>query len=456
MQRYFCFQSSITLLMISLLVRPLPALAEEPREITLDAAISLALKLNKQLSVAQLEMEKARAKYHEALGGALPKLSGTGQYTRNIKSPVFFLPNAILTGGRIREGTTPVAFAQKNSYLGSISLSQPLFIGQVYEGISIASTSYKLALESYESAKTQTVLNVKRAFYGVLLAREAAALAEMSLKNAEENLKNVQRMNSQGLVSDYDLIRARVQVDNLRPYAMQAHDQYELSKNYLKMAIGLSPDEPINVLGDLSFAPKDSVVSVEDAQRIALANNYDLRQLEFRVELAQQSVTLEKYGHYPSLVAFGNYQWQAQADNFQFSEYLWAKSFVLGVQLQIPIFNGFQTASRVQQAEITFDEAKKQRDAFVDKLKTDVASIVYRVQQARKRVEAQTQSIGQAEKAYQIAKSRYNAGLGTQLEVNDAEVAMTQSKVNYLQAVYDYLIAQAELDQVLGKQVSLQ
>ncbi len=302
---------------------------------------------------------------------------------------------------------------------------------------------------AYHGSRVNIIAEVKKAFYGVLLAGEVRDLTQMSFKNAEENLENVRQLHQQGLVAEYDLIRAEVQVENLKPVVLQVENNFELAKNKLRITIGLEASQEIEIEGKLTYENPIEVPSFDKALEEVMTNNPDLRQLDIQIKMAHEAITLEKSSHYPSLAAFGNYQYQTQSNDFKFPDYTWVKTMFVGLQLQVPIFNGFGIMARVNQAKLGLSQAEERRKAFTEAIKTQLESVIYRIEQAKKRIEGRTKTIAQAELGYEIARTRYTNGLGTQLEVNDADLALMQARVNYVQAVYDYKVALTDYEQLM-------
>ncbi|MGQ9799202.1 MAG: TolC family protein [Ignavibacterium sp.] len=412
--------------------------------LTMDDAINLALEKNSELKIAKMEVEKSEQKLREARSGLFPKLDLSGQYQRYIDKPVIFLPPGSPFGRTLVIGSD-------NSYLAAAQLSIPLFALPLYEGIGLASNALDIAEQNYISVKNKIVGDVKKSFLAVILTRETKDVMQQSLKNAEDNFENIKRLNSAGTLSDYDVLRAEVQVENLKPVVLQMENNYKLSLEALKVAIGLDANQNIDVVGEMEFEESYKIPNEAKVIEELLQNNPSLLILEKQVELNDRNVSLEQAAYFPSLAGFGNYQYQTQANDFKFSDYNWVKTFVLGLQLQIPIFNGFKTQARVSQAEIGLNQSVEQKRNFTEALKTQALSILYRIEQAVKRIEGQNKTVRTAQEGYEIAKRRLENNVGTQLEVNDAELALRQAKLNRLQAIYDFKVAEVDLETVLGR-----
>lgn len=412
--------------------------------LSLEDAVNLAIEKNAELKIASMEITKTEEKLREARSGLFPQLNASGQYQRYLELPVIFLPAGSPFGPTLKIGSD-------NAVNASLSLSLPLFAWQLYKGIGLASDALRISEENYRSVKNKVVGEVRKAFLTVLLARETKDVMSQSLKNAEDNFENIKKLNSAGQLSDYDVLRAEVQVENLKPLVLQMENNYKLAIEALKIAIGLTSDEVIDVKGNMEIADDYKIPTKQEIIDELLKNNPQLSILEKQLELYDDNISLEKGAYLPTLAGFGNYQYQAQANHLRFSDYNWVKTFVLGLQLQIPIFNGFKTPARVNQAEISLEQAIEQKRNYTEAIKTQALSILYRVEQAYKRIQGQSKTVKTAQEGYEISLRRLKNNLATQLEVNDAELALRQAKLNRLQAIYDLKVAEADLDNVLGK-----
>lgn len=433
-----------TLLLFIMFSVLLLAQTKQTSVLNLEQAISLALEKNADLKIASMEVNKSEEKLREARSGLFPKLDVNGQYQRYIDLPVIFMPPGSPFGPTLTIGSD-------NSFTAAASLSVPLFAWSLYQGIGLASDALTISQENYRSVKNKVVGDVKKAFLAVLLTRETKDVMQQSLKNAEDNFENIKRLNSAGTLSDYDVLRAEVQVENLKPTVLQMENNYVLSLEALKVTIGLDANQDIDVIGEMNFEEPYQIPTQQDVIDELIKNNPQLAILENQVKLNDRNISLENSAYLPTLAGFGSYQYQAQANDFKFSDYNWVKTFVLGVQLQIPIFNGFKTQARVSQAEIGLNQSVEQKRNFTEALKTQALSILYRIEQAVKRIEGQNKTVSQAAEGYEIAKRRLANSVAIQLEVNDAELALRQAKLNRLQAIYDLKVAEADLENVLGR-----
>ncbi|MBI5472819.1 MAG: TolC family protein [Ignavibacteriae bacterium] len=421
-----------------------------PRRVTLADAVKSAVQFNHDLAAAKHEVGRADARLREAWGYALPSIDFTGQYSRAIKKPVFFFPNIFDTSASAQGQVVPIEIGSNHSINLNVTVSQVLFSSAVFTGVGTAKIYSQAAREVYRSKECETIASTRKAFYGVLLTNEVRAMLRSNLANAEDNLKNVSILAEQGLLSEYDKLRAEVGVANLRPEVIRAENNYDLALNNLKIVMGLQVADEIELDGSLEYAQLDQNI-ISHSQETVLDHNPGLAALRYQREVNDAFSAIERSNYLPSLAAFGNYQLQTQKNDLRISTNDFVKSALVGLSLSINLFNGFRTAARVEQAELDTRKTEEQIANTEKVLRTAVQSTVMTLGRAGERVLAQQRTVEQAEKGYRIATTRFTSGSGTQLEVNDAQLALTTAKTNRMQAVYDYLIASAELDQLLGR-----
>ncbi|MCX7762994.1 MAG: TolC family protein [Candidatus Kryptonium sp.] len=432
--------------LIFLLIFPAFLLAQS-KILTIDDAIKIALENNNQVKIARLELVKSDEKLVEARSALIPQISASGSYSRYLKKPVLFLPPDS-PFGRLTGGVIEIGF--DNSYIGSLNLQMPIFSWAVYASIKTANKGRMIAEQTYKSAYLKTISDVKKAFYAVLLAKEALKITQMRIELAEDNLKNVEKMYRQGVASEYDYINAQVQYQNLQPLLIQSENNLELAKNALKLVIGIDVKEDIDVMGELKA---DNFEDIDYTQlfKDLLENNPELKQVEYQVDLSKDIVSLELSGHLPSLFFIGNFQYQAQANDFNFNRYRWIRTTFVGLQIQIPIFRGFGTQARIGQAKTSLQQSMERLIFTKQALENELKNTIYKIEQSKKRIEAQRKAVELAELGYRIARKRFESGAGTQLEVSNAEVNLAQARLNYQQAIYDYLTALSDLERLTGK-----
>ncbi len=418
--------------------------------LTLDKAISIALDQNRDVLIANQDRYKAEAQIAEARSGAFPQMSFSAQYMRNIKLPVIFLP-ANSPPFNPTSSTISFAIGSNNSYQGGLALTQALYSRQVGVALDIANTYKDLSEAGYESVRQNIVLQVKKAFYGVLLMHKLVEANRQGLEVVKANYENVQALYKHGQAAEFDLLRAEVQVANTEPTVISMENNLMLAVNGLKNLLSIPLDSNVIVRGDFTFENVPKQV-LDDGARSALTRNPGLRQLAFQETMLDKNIGIEQSGYFPSIYAFGAYQWQSQDNTFQFGNYLWAKIMNVGVTMSWNIFDGLRTPARVEQARVDLKKVRYTRLKAEEGLTIQIQSAMLKMSEAKRRIEGQEKNIEQAKRAVAISETRFKSGVGTQLELLDAQVAMTLAQTNYAQAIYDYLVAKADWDYAVGRE----
>jgi len=419
----------------------------ETLELDLATALTIAHDNNPTIKIAELEIERVDYSKKETLGNLLPSLSASGQYTNNIMKSVMFMPESF---SAMMGGQKYMEIGYKNSYTATVSAALPLVNFSLWEQIKSKQNEIDLIIEKARASKIDMTKQVKDAYFAVLLAKNSLNVLERSINNAKETLKTTKASYEQGVVSEYDYIRAQVQVNNLNPTYISAKNGLELSILQLKMILSLPTDQEIALKENLEdFSNRVTEINLSEN---TAEDNSDLRQLDLNIISLQNSLKLVNSQHLPSLSAFGQYSYLTQAEDYNFADYNWVGSAAIGLQLNIPIFNGRTVVNKAKQLKISLQELQLQKEYLKEGIDLQIQAAINSMKAAKEQLEANKDAIKQAERGYEIAKVRYNTGTGTILELNDSELSMTQANLTYQQSLYDYLIAQTNLEKVLGKE----
>jgi len=411
--------------------------------LSLQQAIELGIKQNLMRQVSQLEVEKKQAKVNEYMASLFPNIKASGNYNRNIDRPVIFMPAGPPFFGSI------LKMGSDNSYNGAVSFGLPLFNMAIYESIALGKKDLALTKEKLRENEIQLTTNIKKTYYNLLLLKESYRVMNKSYHHALENVKNITLMNQQGMVSDYDKIRAQVQVENLKPNLVQLQKSYDNVMRMFKVLLNI--DDSIQVLIDTTLIYDQNIVDDLSSDSITYENNTTLRQLQWQKSLIKSQLRLVQSNMYPTLMAIGNYQYQTQADNFKFNEYKWVKTSILGLQLNIPLFAGLSVHRQIKQINITAKELELQEQFTRKNIESQINTALSNMQVAKEKLLWAKQNMQLAEQGYNIAKTRYNTGQSTYLELNDADNALTQAMLNHIQAKFEYLNAKFDLEQLITK-----
>lgn len=423
---------------------------QDSLSLTRQAALDIALESNPTVAVARLEKARAEARLNETRGNLLPSLSASGSFTRNFKKQVIFLPQEMAP---LFGGMSTLEVGNDNAYMGGLQLALPLYNPAAFAGIETARAEERIAIENYRNQMIELTYNVQRAWYDALLAKESLQVITLSFENARDNLENIRKLHNQGLVAEYDLIRAEVQTENLRPDVLQAENMYELSLNFLKILLGV--DQPIAIKGNLMESSEEmlSTFSISAAER-SLVNNTDYINLGLQRDLLIQQSKAIKATSLPSINAISNFMYLAEANDFHIGDYNWINTASAGLQVSIPIFRGFTNRNQVKQLQIGARQIQHQREYLKDNLTIELSNIFKNMDVALEKAEFARRNVEMAERGYSIARVRYESGQGTLLEINDSDLALTRARFNQLMAKHELLMAKIQYDRFVGNTTS--
>jgi TolC family type I secretion outer membrane protein len=400
-----------------------------PLELSLDESVALALKNNPAIKIAESEKEKAAGSLTESRAGKLPAISISHSDTRS--------KSATTTTA----GTT---FSVGEKYDNRASLSLPLYTGGKVEGlIGQAKLSLSSAEQGVELSKQQLKLDATSAYFGLLQARNMVQLNQESVERLEAHLKNVQLQYEVGTVAKTDVLRSEVELADAQQNLIKAENSYDLAVATLNNVIGMPLDTEIQVKDELQYAKYQ--INLEDSIQYALEKRPDMVQATTGVDIAQKGITVAKAGTRPSVALSGYQDWND-------SDFPGNDNNNWGVTLtaSMNVFDSGLTHGKVKQAEAGLDKAQEQARQKKDAVQLDVRTAYLNMKEAEKRIETSNVAVAKAEEDYKIAQVRYTAGVGTNLDVMDAQVALTQAKTNYVQALYDYNTNKAKLDKAMG------
>lgn len=412
----------------------------------LEKAIKLALDNNYDHKIAKYNKLIADEQVTEAWGSAVfPEIKGLVNYRRALKKGVFVIDAPGFSG------TFPIG--TDNTLTSTLSLKQTLFSGAAFIGIRAAEVFADMQKYYVEVSESQVKYQVKEAYYLTLLSKEVVDLSLANLNRAKDNLKNTESLHKAGLVADYDLVRAKVQVQMLEPQYEEALNSLTNAENALKLATGLEIRSAIEIKDKITFI--DGLVTDYDLYVSEMRRtNPVLKAQQEEINLRDAAVSVYFAQHFPTLAAFGNWNVEAQEnDDRSIGDWRFNNSVTLGLELQIPIFNGWQTSAKVSQAElehkIAQENLKKTRDILTNRLE----ATILKIENSRAKVKSYSEATTEAELAFSLSEKRFNSGVGTQLEVIDSQLGVTSAKFNYLSAIYEYLMAVTTLEQLLNREI---
>jgi outer membrane protein len=411
--------------------------------LTVEEAIAMALQQNPFHLASQEKIAQARAGVRQAVSGFLPTLNAQGSDTLDEKLFVLEFPSMVPG-----EPPTRMSIDFTKDYQMAFSFGLPLYAGgRLTAGYRQANYGLKASQESVRLSEQETILEAKRAFYGYLLAKEFSAVAEEGLALAEKFMENVKNLHAVGMASKFDLLRSEVQLANLKPQAIRARNSVDVAALGLKTVCGIDLDVPVEVKGELAAPPLDA--EARDVVAEALEQRPEIRQLDYQRRMAGESLKIARGSILPTLALGGQYSVWADALNFR--KGTWQNYYTISLSLSLPIFNGFESRARIGQSKAALRELDWTRKGLSNAIAFEVRQAVLNLNQARETLLSQEKNVEQAREAVRIAELNYAEGLATNLDVSTAQVALSQARTNYSQALYDCVISQAQLEKAVGR-----
>jgi outer membrane protein len=419
----------------------------ETRSITLDEAVRIGLERSRSLQIARLDRDMAGQKIRQTWSEVLPQITSSFTYTRTLKPSVLLLPDQGFPGF-----PTKLETSSDNAGHATLDVRQPIFNLSALAGIKAAGIVRKMSEEAYRNAEASVVADIKISYFDALISKDQLHLIEQSIARWEESRRDTRAMFRQGVAADIDTLKAFLSVENLRPDLIQAQSRVAITMTKLKNAMGVSPDSSLVLSGKLELSSKSYPLDIAAAYREALESRPDLRMLDLQVKAEGEKINSVRAEHFPVISAFGKLETQtAFNDKTRPSESVWPASSSVGLQFTLPIFTGFRISSQVEQAKIAQLQTRTRLEDLKANVRAEIEVRVLNYKEAQKRIEVQTTTISVAERSYKISLLRFREGIGSRLELTDAELQLNKAKTNYLQAVYDYLVAGTQLEKALGR-----
>lgn len=436
-----------------------PIQAQETLVLDIGQALEIALSENPTVKVADKEIQKKKYAKKGAYAALFPQINFSADYSRTLKKQVMYMDGFDMGGSEsaLPEGTEMpdmskgIEVGRDNNWSMGFSAGMPLINASLWKSLDISAIGVELAVEQARSSKIAMINLVKKGFYSVLLANDSYRVFKDSYDNAIENYNDIKRKYEQGTVAEYDLIRADVTVQNREPNVLQAENALILAEWQLKALLGMDLETDIECKGQLIDFEKE-LFGDYLATDTTLVNNSDLKQIDLQTKQLDYTLKMQKFDYLPTLSLSGSYMWNAMNNDFKFKNYRWNPYSVIGVSLAIPIFSGGNKYHKIKETRSSIEQLRLQREDTQRSLKLAIKQQMDNMSTCVKRFNASQKGVEQADRGYLIAQKRYDVGTGTLLELNDAQLALTQAKLNFNQAIYDYMVAKSDLEKVLGQE----
>lgn len=434
---------------------------------TIEEAVQFALSNNKNIQNARFDEYIAQASVNELLSVGLPQLTGSADLNYYVQLPTSILPGSFNpkidpnTGQTIIDPETglpvpgdplEVQFGFPWQSTAGFSLQQLVFDGTYFIGVKAAKTFVELSEKNTLRTQEDIALSVTKAYYQALIAEEQLNLIQANIDRLEKLYTETKILNETGFAEKIDVDRLQITYTNLEIEKSKMERYLVLSKDMLKFQMGMP------VADEISLSEKISdYIDVNEANELATAfdpaNRIEYSILETQLKLENYNLRRYKAGYYPSLFAFGSYQWNAQRNEFNFlsKEDKWFPISVVGLQLNVPIFDGFKKKNQIQQSRLAIRKIENNFDILTQSINLELKSARSGVLNSQNNLEVYQKNKELAERVFNVANVKYKEGVGSSLEINDAEAQLKQASSNYLTGIFEYLMAKVELQKAKGE-----
>ena len=459
-----------------LLLLELPA-QQEARQFSLDEAIDYALQESMTIKNAQISIADADAQIKERRATGLPQLNGSVSFQRYLAVPRQPLPEGFnifgifgqalavdlydqlspetqgavdqaFGGASTDSGDEGIAFFLKNNFTAGLNLDAMLFDGSYFVALQAAKAYRTYTLKDFATRQREVTNQVTEAYLPVLLLQENVELLDKNISNLDRLLFETSELYKSGFVEQLDIDRLELSLANIKIERENLVRQKEVAVDNLKFAMGYPIDETIVLTDDLSTMMSEAEHDALAASKADPANRPEYALLDEAIALNELNIKLNRAGYLPSLRAFGAVQQQYQGNDFETG--FWAPSSYIGLSVNVPIFDGLSKQAKIQRASLDLEETKNQQENLSRVIELEVANARTNFLNARERYQSQISNLGLAERIYETTQIKYREGVGSSLEVNQAEQSLYTTQSNHMQALFDLILAKARLEIALG------
>jgi len=414
-------------------------LEAETLVIDVEKGVALALNNNERLLQAKIDVVHSREGHRLARSAGLPQLEASINYNRN-----WLLPSFVFEGNAVRIGT-------ENNLTSAVTMRQRLYAGGgVRAAMDMADRQVAIMGETERETRQLVVAAVEERFYDLLLAGELLKVGHLAIERSRQNLHQVVSRKQAGRASEFDRLRAQVQVSSMRADSIRSENDLRLAAMALKDIVGIEIDQPLEVRGTFRIGTPLDINDLQGLIDRGVANRPELARIIRQLEYQERNIEFERAAGRPLLDLVATGQTQFQSNEFDLADKEWRKSWNTGVVLNIPIFDGKRTGARVARAKQSLRRVEYERQRLEREVHLQVQQAYYDVEEASERIQANRDAVLQAEQGLRMAESRYANGAGTLLEILDAQLALIQTRTENAMARRDRGLALMRLERSVG------
>ena len=413
--------------------------------LSLDECIRIALNDNPTIKIKEMEITRVDYTHKEAWGKLLPTINVAGQYTRNLALQTMYMDT--------EAGTMAIKMGSDNTHNGGFQAQIPLIVPQLWKSLHLTENQILQNVEAARANKLSLVNQVEKTYYALLLAQDSKRVIEENHATAQLNADIFQKKYELGAASEFDVLRANVAVTNLEPSIVDAENSIAALMLQLKVLMGMDVNTviaPSQQLSDFRGEMYARALNNSLGSDTTLANNTSLKAMDLQTDYLKKALDVQRMAWYPTLTGSANLMWHSMNNGSPFRGLRWSRASSVGLSIAFPLFQGGQRYYKQKQAEIAVEEMKWQRENLERNLHMQVATQNNVIVKNLKQIESNEAGVTMAEKANDIMQKSFKIGAATFIQLRDTEDALMAARLAYYQAIYNYLVAESDLEFVLG------
>ncbi len=418
-------------------------------EFSLQQAVDYATKNNVQVKNALLDIQKQAETNREVTSAALPQISGTGSYTYNAKLPVSLVPAEFFGG---QPGTfEKIAFGLKHNATYGVQLNQILFDGQVFVGLQARESVLDFQRKNAEVTEEMIKVNIHKVYYQLVVSKQQVELLDANIDRFEKLLKDTRIIHENGFAERLDVDKVNVTLTNLQTEKIRALNQIDNGYVGLKVLMGMPIRDELVLTDTLSYDQvRDEVLSADGFQ---YSDRKEYQYADLGIKLNEYNVRRYKLSRIPTLTLNGYYNRNAQRNTFDIfkGNRDWFDISAVSLNLNIPLFTGFSTKAKIQKAKIELQQSINERENLKNVINNDIEVSKNNFRSSIASLDYQKKNMELAENVLSQTRKKYESGTGSQLEINTAQTELKTAQTNYINALYDAIIAKTDFLKATGK-----
>jgi outer membrane protein len=422
----------------------------QERKLSLADAVTLAMENNKVLKAEALDIASAKEEIAISKAAMLTSLSASAAYAYYFDRQNIFMPGTF--AGNASEPVVDVAVGGKNAFNTYITLQQPILAEAARRQIKVSRIHQSQQEVDVKEWQARLAVEVTISYYRALLMEETIELNKQSLIRNMRSMNDSRMLLRQGKILQVDTLRNFIEVENLKTAISYLENQHKVHLLQLQQLLGQSASETW-VLTDSLALDTENMYGWRGAPAAHgyIQSRPDIRARQLDVQLHENLLSQSRAQHLPTLSLIGQYQLQAQADDRRFESYRWPRTSFVGLQAQIPIFAGRKVASGVRKSKIDLQRSVLELADATEKANTEIATLQNNLREIIERLSTQSKTVEAADRTFRIVSDRYKTGLSSRLELSDAELALTEARLNQLNLIFQAKVVQLQLDKALGQ-----